>query len=431
MTLKKWKMEVDEQLKVFKSMIVAILLISGMFMNVMPKKAAAAQGNEYPIILVHGLAGWGRDEAVGIKYWGGVKDLEAYLNNLGHKTYTATVGPVSSNYDRAVELYYNIKGGKVDYGAAHSAEHKHNRYGKTYKGLYPEWDENNPVHLVGHSMGGLTIRGLTDLLKEGSKQEQNYVASHPATDISPLFTGDHNWIQSNTSIGTPHNGSQFADDESKASALIKEIVLNVAKIAGVNPNSFVYDFKLDQWGLKRQTGETFTTYLNRVMNSSIWSSKDISLTDLSTPGASDNNKWMNTFSDVYYFSYTAQTTYQNLLTKHHLPSILTNPIMLYSSNFMGSFTRQDSVLGPIIDPTWWANDGLVSVVSAKHPTNHPSTSYTNDRSPQPGIWNEYPVMNNWDHMDYMGLDALSYGTSFNIQPFYKNLAETLHKLPSR
>ena len=39
-----------------------------------------------------------------------------------------------SNYDRAVELYYYIKGGTVDYGAAHAAKYGHDRYGKTYAG---------------------------------------------------------------------------------------------------------------------------------------------------------------------------------------------------------------------------------------------------------------------------------------------------------
>ena len=38
---------------------------------------------------------------------------------------TAVVGPFSSNWDRAVELFYQIKGGCVDYGAAHAAANNH------------------------------------------------------------------------------------------------------------------------------------------------------------------------------------------------------------------------------------------------------------------------------------------------------------------
>ncbi|MGZ0075346.1 lipase-like domain-containing protein [Staphylococcus aureus] len=52
-----------------------------------------------------------------------------------------------SNYDRAVELYLYIKGGRVDYGAAHAAKYGHERYGKTYEGIYKDFGNQNKVHL--------------------------------------------------------------------------------------------------------------------------------------------------------------------------------------------------------------------------------------------------------------------------------------------
>ena len=60
--------------------------------------------NKYPIILVHGFMGWGREEMGNYRYWGGKDDFEQYLKNEGYTVYTASVGPVSSNWDRAVEL---------------------------------------------------------------------------------------------------------------------------------------------------------------------------------------------------------------------------------------------------------------------------------------------------------------------------------------
>ena len=36
--------------------------------------------------------------------------------------------------------------------------------GKCYEGLYPQWDETNPIHIIGHSQGGLTARMLEYLL---------------------------------------------------------------------------------------------------------------------------------------------------------------------------------------------------------------------------------------------------------------------------
>jgi len=87
----------------------------------------ALAANNDPVILVHGFAGFGRNELLGYKYWGGLNDLQeqlkaSYTNQL---VATAVVGPFRSNWDRAVELFYHIKGGCVDYGALHSSANGH------------------------------------------------------------------------------------------------------------------------------------------------------------------------------------------------------------------------------------------------------------------------------------------------------------------
>ena len=43
------------------------------------------------------------------------------------------------------------------------------------------------MHLVGHSMGGETIRMLAQLLENGDADERN---ASRGGDISPLFTGE-------------------------------------------------------------------------------------------------------------------------------------------------------------------------------------------------------------------------------------------------
>ena len=54
-------------------------------------------------------------------YWGGnrLKIIQDYRAK-GYNVMEASVSAFGSNYDRAVELYYYIKGGRVDYGAAHA-----------------------------------------------------------------------------------------------------------------------------------------------------------------------------------------------------------------------------------------------------------------------------------------------------------------------
>ena len=78
-------------MKGWKITVVLIVLLSGLLATPNTSEAAETDGNDYPIVLVHGLAGWGPDEALGIKYWGGFKDLVSYLNSKGHETYAATV----------------------------------------------------------------------------------------------------------------------------------------------------------------------------------------------------------------------------------------------------------------------------------------------------------------------------------------------------
>ena len=102
----------------------------------------SSDGNHYPIVLVHGLFGWGGTEVLGLNYWGGFSSLRDILNDAGYKVYTPSIGPVASNWDRACELYAYLVGGTVDYGAYHSATNGHARYGRTFPGVLPEL--NNP-----------------------------------------------------------------------------------------------------------------------------------------------------------------------------------------------------------------------------------------------------------------------------------------------
>ncbi len=76
--------------------------------------------NEYPIVLVSMNVRLGPRRIVRteIPLLGGAKgDVQEHLKAQGYETFTASMGPISSNWDRACELYTYLVGGVVDYGA--------------------------------------------------------------------------------------------------------------------------------------------------------------------------------------------------------------------------------------------------------------------------------------------------------------------------
>ncbi|CUH95322.1 Lipase [Propionispora sp. 2/2-37] len=363
---------------------------------------------------------------LGLKYWGGLSDYQQELTSHGYTTYTAVVGPVSSNWDRACELYAYIKGGTVDYGYAHAKKHGHNRYGRTYPGLYPEWGNLTPegagskIHLVAHSMGGQTVRTLVQLLEEGSAEER----SATSTSLSPLFAGNHSWVHSVTTIAAPHDGTTLADGINVIGDFVKDFVASLAAFTGVGDN-LLYDFKLDQWDLNRRPGESLTDYTSRVVSSSIWNySTDLANWDLSTDGARELNLWVKAQPDVSYFSYSTCATIPGFLTGSELPHIPDMTPLLYpTALFLGSYTRNEQGR-VVIDDSWNPNDGVVNTISQDGPKIWSSDEIVNYSGiPQTGKWNSMPLLNTTDHLDACGI-----GVNVLTSSWYKSLAERLGNL---
>ena len=128
-----------------------------------PAASAVEKKNDYPIVLIHGLMGWGESDGLNdvVPYWGTLcGNVPEYLRGKGVEVYTASVGGQSSVWDQTCELYALLTGTRVDYGEAHAKEHGHARYGRTYKEpLYPEFGKKK-VHLYGYSLGGTVARLL-------------------------------------------------------------------------------------------------------------------------------------------------------------------------------------------------------------------------------------------------------------------------------
>ena len=179
--------------------------------------------NNYPIVFIHGFMGWGPDEMGGYNYWGGKKDYIDQLEKNGHKVIELSVGPVSSNWERAIEAYYQLKGGQVDYGEKHSKKFGIIRKpkDKVYDGLYLAWDSNNPIHIIGHSMGGQTARMLLYLLNNEFFIDNQELEKEKSRLLGHVNNG---MIKSITTISTPHNGTTLSEIVTKTIPFVQYLL---------------------------------------------------------------------------------------------------------------------------------------------------------------------------------------------------------------
>ena len=380
-------------------------------------------GNKYPFIFVHGMFGWG--EGVGIDkkapYWGGTTgNLIDFLRSCNYECFSACVGPVSSAWDNACELYAQLMGTRVDYGEAHSKAHGHNRYGRTYKKPLCEGFGERKIHLIGHSHGGQVIRLLTHLLTNGCEDEIN--ATDPA-DISPLFTGGkEDYIASVVTICTPNNGSTLYEvvDEYNLVHTLGRFTDFVMGTLGRTPLHGKYvDYQLEQFGLTPVKGEFESDRLITAMNR-VRDGEDYVLTDLSLKGAYELNELIEISKNVYYFSYAAN----GCVGEKHKSKNMSFPLLqIFSHTLVGRKLPEDEY-GISFDESWYDNDGLVNTPSAKSPFDEPAKEF--DGEFVPGIWNMMPILT-CDHGAATGLLADKKKT----QGFYINLLRMLINLENK
>lgn len=384
-----------------------------------------AAGNKYPIILLHGFAGWGRDELGGVRYWGGFHgDWQEDLEKQGYDVRTAVVGPLSSNWDRACELYAYIKGGTVNYGKNHAKVHGHNATGRTFPGIFPQWGEVingevQKIHIIAHSMGGPTARMLAQLLAEGTEGApiQEDPTSHD------LFAGGKSWIQSISTVAAPHQGTTLADGVDLFGDTVENLVAAVVATIDAFGDGFskLYDVKLDQWGLgARKDGESLRAYIKRAFSSPALKNagKDLCVYSMSSIGNREELTWVKTRPDVFYYSFTNRDTFR--LGRVVLPRPLSMflPLQPVSVLLGSSFT-----LNRGYSNEWQHNDGAVNTASMK--SDGKSIVVEGVAQSVAGRWHHVGFFSTLDHEAVVGVKLF-----VNILDVYAAQAKILYELPA-
>ena len=430
--------------KKFLCLLLALVMAGSLLL--LPAAAADTQqsgAERYPTIYVHGLMGWGEHDQIysAVPYWGLTADLMPYMTGKGYESYAASVGPLSSAWDRACELYAQLTGTTVDYGAAHAAEYNHARYGVTYdKPLFEGWSADKKINLVGHSFGGATIRLFLDILADGSAEEQA-AAKAAGTEVSPFFQGGKaDWVYSLTTLAAPHNGTTFLECCGDMTQFAAEASTTMAKLLGISDFKGVYDFQLEQFGFYRKDGETVLEALDRVLHSDFLSHNDNVFRDLTIDRALELNDDIEIQPNVYYFSYAGDKTRQSTLTGERTSAVDMTPLFVPFANQMCGYYDQTTAGGSRIDKSWAPNDGLVNTVSALYPTDSAGRCLTQSGKTgyvqqdgysnvgyQPGVWNVMPVRH-YDHGNFiagMPVPDLASQSIPALRQFYLGLMDNL------
>ena len=381
--------------------------------------------NNFPIVLIHGFMGWGPDEMGDYNYWGGEDDFVSLLEEQGHVVFELSVGPVSSNWERAIEVYYQLKGGQTDYGKRHA-----NKYNiiqkpkdKYYDSLYPEWSNENPIHIIAHSMGGQTARMLNYLLTQEIYQDDGNEVRESSLLLGQSQEG---LIKSITTIATPHDGTTLTSITIKIIPFIQYFI-GVAGLVGTD----FYNFDLEQWGFRRKKSEAWFQYVNRMREHPAWKTKNISSWDLSLDGAKELNGFLQASPEIYYFSFITTTTVLDDHTGLHTTTSDTPLLIRSRAKLMGSRSGYWPDGSPT-DSSWYENDGVVNTVSMYGPStgingSDPIVEYDKNELLMPGQWHWIKI-NNMDHWSMIG-HFKSKGRSARGRIHLINHAKILKTLP--
>ncbi|RIA80142.1 hypothetical protein C1645_882332 [Glomus cerebriforme] len=323
------------------------------------------------VVLVPGLLGLDRITLPGGKQWV-IADNWSDVKDIVEDPFISSPSPLSSIHDRAVELYYQVKGGQVDYGLQHSYQFCHNQFGATYEGFMPRWNPDNPIVLIGKGYGATTALYLQHLLST------NFFGQHTSGRM----------VKAVICLSAPHRGSTlpyWLGLEAGSKCIVNPLSLLQLFLSFIHVVCYfacldrLFSFHLnDKWNLSSRKGGG---------EQSIWSAisarskfayfGDNFLVDLSVEGArmryagEEKDKHLLDPDCVYINYITTGSSWRSKITGHYWPRLTWRnlPTALIST-ILGQYKMSPDVEQHVLrtsSSTFWENDGTLSVYSQQPP----------------------------------------------------------------
>ncbi|KAJ3008262.1 UNVERIFIED_CONTAM: hypothetical protein HDU68_003172 [Siphonaria sp. JEL0065] len=408
-------------------------------------------GNQYPTVFIHGLLGF--SEATPLlgfmNYWGGAtQNILTTLRSNGYTVSAPGVGPLSSNWERACEVYAQIAGVVTDYGIARAHQFGHYRFGKAYsanQALVPGFMQatsKTKINIVGHSMGGPTARLLVHLLEFGSQAELD-ACVQAQTVCSPLFWTNktRSYVNGVFAISGAHQGSPFDDELQSNGGFLDFFKQAVISLVGANNwgKLNIYDLQLGHWGLNPYPSEDVDDYFARIQKSAWLKSKSHALFDLSIQAQSDSLvSFVKNAPDTTYFSVAGITT--SFDGRYANAELSTFIFLAPIAEFVGSYSNASLPLLSTFSPKEWRqNDGLVPLASSRGPASG-FTSFPIDlesgsqadltasaprTAPGKGVYHFVGILDHADHAALIGVSDIIPGQRDDL---YLNIMRILASL---
>lgn len=294
---------------------------------------------KYPVLYIPGTFDFDNGDIVTRL----ISSLSPNATTDGAHTIYAKPGKISSPFDNACRIFFQLKGGVTDYGADHAKECGHKRFDKDYSAQYPEWSAENPVVVVTHSAGIFTALQLQRLLADNYFKNNTHYSTYRDRH-NPTNNTSSSWIVSIWSIQPCFLGSTITRlyyDPPNPTVIMPIYKPGYWLLMSAFFSERISLFQqLMDWRISNYDFDSYSIWDLITVQHPFITSNDNLLYYLTPEGANEFNRNVTTlYEDTLYTGSCMSNTEVGRGGKLYIPAGIDvfNPFWLFSTLFMGYY----------------------------------------------------------------------------------------------